>query len=60
MSAPLAGRQRIDRRSLALHRAMAAKLRARPELMEIARDNLNRWTQRGGARSRIGTDGGRF
>jgi len=48
MSAPLAGHQRIDQRSLALHRVIAAKLRVRPELMEIARDNLNRWTQMGG------------
>jgi hypothetical protein len=35
---------RIDARSLAMHRAIAEKLRARPELIEIARDNLDRWT----------------
>jgi hypothetical protein len=33
----------IDRRSLALARATAAKLRADPSLMQIARDNLHRW-----------------
>jgi hypothetical protein len=43
MSVPLAGHQRIDQRSLALHHAIAEKLRARPALLEIARDNLNRW-----------------
>jgi len=40
---------RIDRRSLALHKAIAAKLRAEPQLLEIARDNLNRWSATGGA-----------
>jgi hypothetical protein len=44
MSVPLRGHQRIDRRSLELHRAIAAKLRAHPELLGIARDNLARWT----------------
>jgi hypothetical protein len=43
MGVPLRGHQRIDRRSLALHRAIAEKLRARPELLEIARENLERW-----------------
>jgi hypothetical protein len=33
----------IDRRSLALHDAVAAKLEARPELLEVARANLRRW-----------------
>ena len=28
---------------MALHRAIAEKLRARPELIGIARENLNRW-----------------
>jgi hypothetical protein len=37
------GHLRIDRRSLALHHAVAEKLRAHPELIEIARENLNRW-----------------
>jgi hypothetical protein len=36
---------RLDRRSLALHRAIAAKLRARPELLAIAHDNLDRWSR---------------
>ena len=39
---------RIERRSLALHRAIAAKLRARPELLGIARENLDRWSAKGG------------
>lgn len=33
----------IDRRSLALHEAVARKLEAQPELLEIARENLARW-----------------
>jgi hypothetical protein len=42
------GHQRIDRRSLAMHRAIAEKLRADPSLLAIARENLDRWlTQRG-------------
>jgi hypothetical protein len=44
MSVPLRGHQRIDRRSLELHRAIAAKLREHPELIEIAHDNLARWS----------------
>jgi hypothetical protein len=44
MSVPLRGHQRIDRRSLELHRAIAAKLRTHPELIGIARDNLARWS----------------
>ena len=44
MSATLRGHQRIDRRSLELHRAIAAKLRAQPELLAIAHDNLARWS----------------
>jgi len=39
------GHERIDRRSLAMHRAIAEKLRRQPELMEIARDNLARWSR---------------
>src|SRR5438067_9905461 len=39
---------RLERRSLALHRAIAAKLRARPELLSIARDNIDRWSAQGG------------
>ena len=37
------GHHRIDQRSLAMHCAIAGKLRARPELLEIARDNIERW-----------------
>ena len=37
------GHGRIDARSLAMHRAIAAKLRASPELFSIATDNLRRW-----------------
>jgi hypothetical protein len=44
MSSSLHGHQRIDQRSLALHRAIAGKLRANPALLEIARENLNRWS----------------
>lgn len=33
----------IDQRSLALHEAVAAKLEAQPELLEVARANLRRW-----------------
>jgi hypothetical protein len=39
----------IDQRSLALDKAIAAKLRAQPELLEVAKANLARWAkQRGG------------
>jgi hypothetical protein len=44
----LTGHARIDARSLALHRAVAAKLRANPALLDIARDNLARWMANGG------------
>lgn len=40
----MSGHQRVERRSLELHRAIAAKLRAHPELIEIAHDNLARWS----------------
>jgi hypothetical protein len=33
----------IDRRSLALHEAVATKLEAEPHLVNIARANLQRW-----------------
>jgi hypothetical protein len=36
---------RLERRSLELHRAIAAKLRERPELLAIAHDNLARWSR---------------
>jgi hypothetical protein len=35
----------IDRRSLALHEAVAARLEAQPELLEVARANLQRRLQ---------------
>lgn len=47
MSVPLRGHQRIDRRSLALHRAIAEKLHADPALIAIALDNIERWTREG-------------
>jgi hypothetical protein len=43
VSVPASGHLRIDQRSLALHHAVAEKLRAHPELLEIARQNLSRW-----------------
>jgi hypothetical protein len=47
MPVPPRGHQRIDQRSLALHRAIGEKLRAHPALLDIARDNLDRWTVAG-------------
>ena len=44
MPVALRGHQRIDQRSLAMHRAIAEKLRTNPGLMDIARDNLLRWS----------------
>jgi hypothetical protein len=38
---------RMERRSLELHRAIAAKLRQQPELLQIAHDNLDRWSRPG-------------
>lgn len=37
------GHQRIDARSLAMHRAIAEKLRRQPELLVIASENMERW-----------------
>jgi hypothetical protein len=48
MGLSLQGHGRIDRRSLALHRAIAEKLRANPTLLAIAHDNLDRWSLVGG------------
>ncbi len=42
-SAELRGHERIDQRSIALHRAIAEKLRGKPEVLEIAHRNLERW-----------------
>ena len=36
----------IDRRSIALHTMIAAKLQASPELLQIAIANMERWSQR--------------
>ena len=38
--------QWIDQRSLALREAVAAKLEAHPQLLDVARRNLERWLQR--------------
>ena len=35
--------QWIDQRSLALHEAVAAKLEAHPQLLDLARQNVERW-----------------
>ena len=42
------GHARIDARSLAMHRAIAAKLIAEPGLLAIAQDNIERWTATAG------------
>ena len=42
------GHERIDQRSLALHHAVAEKLRAQPSLICIARENLERWAATAG------------
>jgi predicted NAD/FAD-dependent oxidoreductase len=44
MPVGLRGHQRIGQRSLAMHRAIADKLRANPALIEIARANLKHWS----------------
>ena len=44
MSGSLCGHERIDQRSLALHRAIAEKLRSNPSLIAVARDNVDRWS----------------
>ncbi|HME10015.1 MAG TPA: hypothetical protein VKG25_23355 [Bryobacteraceae bacterium] len=43
MNAGYTGHERIDQRSIALHRAIAEKIEADPTLLSIARDNLDRW-----------------
>ena len=40
---PVRSHEWIDQRSLALHEAVAAKLEAQPQLVEVARANLQRW-----------------
>jgi hypothetical protein len=46
MGAAAGGHRKIDQRSLALHRAIAEKLRADPGLLQVARGNLERWSLR--------------
>jgi len=46
VGALLQGHARIDRRNLEMHQAIACKLRSHPELLEIARENLARWSAR--------------
>lgn len=48
MKAAYSGHERIDQRSIALHSAIAEKLAANPELLQIARDNLIHLTQKRG------------
>ena len=40
--------ERIDQRSIAMHRAIAEKLRANPALLEIAHENITRWAPTAG------------
>ncbi len=42
---------RLDERSLALHRLVAEKVRAAPELLDLARENLRRWQDAQGTAS---------
>ena len=48
MSVAGRGHERVERRSLELHRAIAEKLRAHPEMMRIAQENLKRWSEKAG------------
>ncbi len=41
---------RLDERSLAMHRLIAAKVRGDPALLDKARDNLRRWQEMEGSR----------
>jgi hypothetical protein len=45
MSNSNSSHKKIERRSIALHQAIAAKIQRQPELMKIAIDNLDRWAQ---------------
>ena len=40
--------RRSDERSLALHRMIAEKLRHKPSLWKIPRDNISKWKERKG------------
>jgi hypothetical protein len=44
---PLSGHARIEARSLAIHRAIAEKLRKNPRLLEAAGENIRRWRRQG-------------
>jgi hypothetical protein len=48
MASALSGHQRLDQRSRALYGAIACKLRADPSLLDIARQNLDRWSAQNG------------
>jgi hypothetical protein len=60
MGASLQGHERIDRRSLGLHRAIAEKHRGDPAMLAIAHDNLDRWGLMGGRSRTIWTPGARY
>ena len=42
---PVKDHRLIDERSLALHRRIAERLRENPALIDVARDNIDRWLQ---------------
>ena len=42
-TSPVRSHQWIDERSLAFHEAVAAKVESQPDLMQIARANVDRW-----------------
>lgn len=43
----LSGHTRIEARSLAMHRAIAGKVRKNPRLLEAAGENIRRWRRQG-------------
>jgi hypothetical protein len=43
VSSDMRSHEWIDKRSLALHEAVAVRLEAQPQLLEVARANLKRW-----------------
>ncbi|MBI5582294.1 MAG: hypothetical protein HY892_00570 [Deltaproteobacteria bacterium] len=42
--------QQIEERSILLHRAVANRISENPDFLDIARTNLRRWIEQGGAR----------
>ena len=49
MGAPMwSDHMRIEQRSLALHQVISQHLRENPDLLQIARNNLERWVKRDG------------